>query len=80
MQSKDFLLAQSHLLAGVSIALWLCSFFDVSLGEKASRRDNPRQRKGFDFVKAGVFQKTAEQQRLKVRHRIQLVDISLEYP
>ena len=44
----------------------LCSFFDATLSENSSKNLNRRQRSGFDFVKAGVFQKEAEQRRLKV--------------
>ena len=36
------------------------------MGQRGARRAERRPRKGFDFVKAGTFQKDAEQQRLKV--------------
>ena len=43
-----------------------CSYYDPFLNDKSGKRLNRRHRPGFDFVKAGVFQKEAEQQRLKV--------------
>ncbi len=47
--------------------LCFCSFFDPNLTDKSFNRLNRKHKVGFDFVKAGTFQKEAEQRRLKVR-------------